>query len=196
MSLPPIAIGMVGLAFALWGNGLLNLGVDAEPQHDGAASPAKSVAVASSLIGAITLLFTSVFLIVAAPLGTAPIAIKLQLLFSAITGMYGLQFLATTIVQLNGWDPRPIGNFALLTVPIQIVEMVLLAQYAKPAGISMTHLVAQEVTFAAFVLAGIAIWRGTHGKLSSRVVGCSIMLAFVGTLYFLFFAGGLIEPPA
>jgi len=195
MSLPPITIGMVGLAFALWGNALQNLGVDSEPVHADGPNPAKSVAVASSLIGAITLLFTSVFLIVAAPLGTAPVEIKLQLLFSAITGMYGLQFLATTIVQLNGWDPRPLGNFALLTVPLQIAEMVLLAVYSKAGGISTTHVIVQEVTFAAFVLAGVAIWFGTHGKLHPRLVGCSIMLAFVGTLYFLFFSGGLIEPP-
>lgn len=196
MSLPPITIGMVGLAFALWGNGLLSLGVDAEPATEGGPSPAKAVAVTASAIGAMTLIFTSVFLVIAAPLGTTPILVQLQLLFSAITGMYGLQFLGTAVVQVLDWDVRAIGNIALLGVPLQIIEMVLLASYAGPAGISTTHLVLQELVLAAFTVAGFAIWLGTHGRLSGRWVGVTIMAAFVGTLYFLFFAGGLVAPPA
>lgn len=186
MGLAPITLGMVGLAFALWGNGLANLRADLDQ---------KSVAVSASLLGAVTLLFLSVHLVVAAPLGTEGPAVRLQLLFSAITGMYGLQFLATTIVQLKGYDPRPLGNLALLTVPIQIVEMVLLARFADAAGMSVTHIVLQEIVLGAFAVAGLAIWAGTHGRIGGKVVGGAILAAFVGTLYFLFFAGGLIDPP-
>jgi uncharacterized membrane protein len=191
MSLSPVTFGMVGLAFALWGNALANFsaGSDADDTR-------KSVAAAASLVGAVTLLFTSGFLIVAAPLGTEEPAVKLQILFSAITGMYGLQFLATTIVQFKGYDPRPLGNFALLTVPIQIIEMVLLAGFAAAAGMSRTHILLQELTLGAFALAGLAIWAGTHGKLPGRVVGSSIIAALIGTLYFMFFAGGLIPAPS
>lgn len=196
MALSPVTLGMVGLSFALWGNALANFGVDARPQSESDPDPAKTVAAAASLVGAATLLFTSTFLIVAAPLGDEPTTVKLQLLFSAITGMYGLQFLATAIVQFKGYDPRPLGNFALLTVPIQVAEMLVLANLAAAAGISRTHLLLQEITLGAFALAGLAIWAGTHGRAPAKVVGSTIMAAFVGTLYFLFFAGGLITPPA
>lgn len=93
-------------------------------------------------------------------------------------------------------DPRPLGSFALLTVPIQIIEMVLLVKFARAAGMSTTHIVLQELVLGAFALAGLAIWAGTHGRTNGKVVGTAIMLAFVGTLYFMFFAGGLIDPPA
>jgi hypothetical protein len=195
MGLSPVTFGMVGLAFALWGNALANFGVDVKPR-DAGADPSKTVAAAASLVGAVTLLFTSTFLVIAAPLGTETPAVQLQLLFSAITGMYGLQFLATTIVQFKGYDPRPLGNFALLTVPIQIVEMVLLAKFAAAAGMSSTHILLQEVTLGAFALAGLAIWAGTHGWITGKLVGSTIMAAFVGTLYFMFFAGGLVAAPA
>ncbi|TQS43410.1 hypothetical protein [Cryptosporangium phraense] len=190
MGLAPVTLGMVGLAFALWGNGLANLGVDQDSE-----TATKAVAVSASLLGAVTLLFMAAHLIVAAPLGAEGPPVRLQLLFSAITAMYGLQFLATTIVQLKGYDPRPLGNFALLTVPIQLVEMILLARFADAAGMSTTHIVLQEIVLGAFAVAGLAIWAGTHGRIGGRVVGGAIMAAFVGTLYFLFFAGGLISPP-
>lgn len=196
MALAPITLGMVGLSFALWGNALANFGVDSDPDESSGQDPTKTVAVAASMVGAITLLFMSAFLVIAAPLGNEGPAVQLQLLFSAITAMYGLQFLATTIVQLKGYDPRPLGNFALLTVPIQIIEMVLLVKFARAAGMSTTHIVLQELVLGAFALAGLAIWAGTHGRTNGKVVGTAIMLAFIGTLYFMFFAGGLIDPPA
>ena len=87
MALSPITLGIVGLVFALWGNALVNFGVDAKPHDEAGPDPSKTVAAAASLVGAITLLFTSTFLLIAAPLGSEPPAVKLQLLFSVITGM-------------------------------------------------------------------------------------------------------------
>jgi hypothetical protein len=43
MSLAPIAIGMVGLEFALWANGVQLLGVDAKPATEEGPSPPASV---------------------------------------------------------------------------------------------------------------------------------------------------------
>jgi len=186
---------MVGLAFALWGNALLNLGVDSEPATEGGPSPAKAVAVTGSAIGAITLIFMSAFLVIAAPLGTEEPAIKVQLLFSAISGMYGLQFLGTAVVQVMEWDARIIGNIALLGVPLQLAEMLLLWKYADDAGISTAHLIFQELVLLSFSTAGLAIWLGTHGKIPGRTVGVALLFALLGTLYFLFFSGGLLTPP-
>lgn len=195
MTLAPITFGMVGLAFALWGNALANFGIDMDKASDDDPDPIKTVAVAGSLIGAITLLFASATLILASPLGAEGPVVEIQLIFSAIMGMYGLQFLATTIVQLKGYDPRPLGNFALLTVPIQIIEIVLLADYMDQAGMSTTHIGIQLLVLVAFTAAGLAIWAGTHGKASGKLVGTAISFAFVGTLYFMFVSGGLIAAP-
>lgn len=196
MALAPITIGMVGLSFGLWANGLHALGVDAEPATAEGPNPAKAVAVTGSATAAITLLFMSAFLIIGSPLGTQPAAVHVQLLFSAITGMYGLQFVGTTVVQVLDWDARIVGNIALLGAILQVPEMALLAHYAHPAGFSDTHLVLQELVLLAFTISGMAIWAGTHGKISSRLVGTAVMFSFVGTLYFLFFSGGLLTPPS
>lgn len=79
-SLAPITIGMVGREFALWANGVQLLGVDAKPATEDGPSPTASVAVAGSAMGAITLLFMSIWLVVAAPLGADGEAAKLGLL--------------------------------------------------------------------------------------------------------------------
>lgn len=196
MALAPVTIGMVGLSFGLWANGLQALGVDAEPATEGGPSPTNAVAVAGSAIAAITLLFMSSFLVIASPLGTLPAPVHVQLLFSAITGMYGLQFVGTTVVQVLDWDVRIVGNMALLGAILQVPMMALLAHYAHAAGFSDTHLVLQELVLLAFTLSGLAIWAGTHGKISSRLVGTAVMFSFLGTLYFLFFSGGLLTPPS
>jgi hypothetical protein len=105
-SLAPITLGMVGLGFALWANGVQLLGVDAKPATEDGPGPTASVAGAGSAMGAITLLCMSIWLVVAAPLGTDGEAVKLGLLFSAISGMYGLLWLGAAVVQARGWDTR------------------------------------------------------------------------------------------
>jgi hypothetical protein len=194
-SLPPITIGMVGLSFALWANALFLMGVDAEPATVGAPSPVKAVAAVGSTIGAITLTFMSLFLVIAAPLGSDATSAKVQLLFSAISGMYGLQFLGLAIVQFKDFDLRVFGNIALLGVPLQILEMILLASYANDAGMSTTHLLAQEAVLLSFTALGLGIWLGTHGKIALRYVGMLALVALLGTWYFLFVSGGLVAAP-
>lgn len=56
--LAPIAIGMTGLQFSLFVNGLHLSGVDAEPLDEGGAHPDKTVALIS-LVAAIALIFIS-----------------------------------------------------------------------------------------------------------------------------------------
>jgi uncharacterized membrane protein len=137
-SLAPITLGMVGLEFALWANGVQLLGVDAKPATKDGPTPRASVAVAGSAMGAITLLFMSIWLVAAAPLGTDGEAVKLGLLFSAISGMYGLLWLGAAVVQARGWDMRPIGNLALC-LGLQVIEMGLFASYRTAAGISTAY---------------------------------------------------------
>jgi hypothetical protein len=138
-SLAPITLGMVGLGFASWANGVQLLGVDAKPATEDGPGPTASVAVGGSAMGAITLLYMFIWLVVAAPLGTDGEAVKLGLLFSAISGMYGLLWLGAAVVQTRGWDMRPIGNLAPLCLGLQVIEMGLFASYRTAAGISTAH---------------------------------------------------------
>lgn len=193
--LAPVTIGMVGLSFALWSNSLLLMGVDAEPASPGGPSPAKSVAAVGSTIGAITLTFMSLFLVIASPLGTDVTSVKVQLLFSAISGMYGLQFLGLAIVQFKDYDMRIFGNIALLGVPLQIIEMILLATYAEKAAMSGLHLFFQEAVLASFTVLGLGIWAATHGRIPTKKVGWMALVALLGTWYFLFVSGGLVGAP-
>jgi hypothetical protein len=53
-------------------------------------------------MGAITLLCMSIWLVASAPLGAEGEAVKLGLLFSAISGMHGLLSLGAAVVQARG----------------------------------------------------------------------------------------------
>lgn len=196
MALAPITLGMVGLLFALWANGMQLLGVDAKPvddQVDG-ADATRAVAVAGSAMGALTLLFMAGWLVVAAPLGDDPTAVQLGLLFSAIAGMYGLLWLGAAVVQARGWDMRVIGNLALLCVVLQLVEMALLASYRAAAGLPAAHFVIVELVLASYVLVLYGFWAVTHGRIAARTVGWLCMFAALGTLYIMVYGGGLLAP--
>jgi hypothetical protein len=194
MSLAPITIGMVGLLFALWANGVQLLGVDAKPATEDGPSPTASVAIAGSAMGAITLLFMSIWLVVAAPLGTEGEAPRLGLLFSAISGMYGLLWLGAAVIQARDWDMRPIGNLALLCLVLQVIEMALLASYRTAAGIPTAHFALIEIALGFYVLVLAGFWAVTHGRIDARPVGFVCMLAVIGTLYIMVYGGGLLDP--
>jgi hypothetical protein len=195
MSLAPVVIGMVGLEFALWANGVQLLGVDDKPATEDGPSPGLSVAVAGSAMGAVTLLFMSIWLVAAAPLGTEGEAVKLGLLFSAISGMYGLLWLGAAVVQARGWDMRPIGNLALLCLGLQVIEMGLLASYRSAAGIPTAHFLLTEAALASYVLVLYGFWAVTHERINARPVGLFCIIAVVGTLYIMVYGGGLLSPP-
>ncbi len=195
--LAPITLGMVGLLFALWANGMQLLGVDSRPAAPEGSPTATSgaVGIAGSAMGALTLLFMAVWLVTAAPLGDEGVNAQLGLLFSAISGMYGLLWLGAAVVQIRGWDMRVIGNLALLCLILQVVHMALLASYRSDAGLSNAHFVLVEAVLLSYVLVLYGFWAATHDRLQAKVTGWLCMLASLGTLYILVWGGGLLAPP-
>lgn len=187
--LNPLAFGITGLQFALFGNGFLLLGIDSD-SAPGQPSPAKTVGVAASLIGGIALTFQALWFIVGAPFGREGAAVPVQLTFSAIAAMYAFIWLGAGITQMLGWDLRPIGNIALLCLILQLIEMAVIASW----GLT-THLVLVEVVLLSYVLVLAGFWAATHGKVSTRPVGVLCLVAFVLTLYLQFWASGILPTP-
>jgi hypothetical protein len=190
-----LAFGMTGLTFALVANGCALLGLYEPPSGPGFPDPAKSVAVAGSLCGAISLLFHATYLVWGYPLGTDWLSIRIQMLFSSVAGMYGFQLLGLTIIQLNGFDAKIFGDICLFDVLLGLMQMVVFARYAREAGLSGAHTFWVQYTLAAWVALSFGVWGTTHGYVPARVTGVIAFAGVVGTLYFLFFLGGLLDPP-
>ena len=191
MGLAPVTIGMVGLQFGLFANALALLGVDAKPAAEGQVDPGKSVGAAGSLIAALSLVFMSFWLIIGAPFGTEGPAVEVQVMFSAISGMYGFLFLGFGVVQMAGWDVRPVGNVALLSAILQAIEIVVIAA-RWPLNVNN---ILTEIVLIVYVIALIGFWRTTHGKQTPRVQGFLLLAAWLGTFYFMIWAGGLLPAP-
>jgi len=191
MGLSPLSFGVVGLAMALFGNGLPLLGIDDKPLGEGQPSPTKTVAVVASFAGAVTLTFFALWLIIGAPFGTTdPAAVRTQILFASLGGKFGMLWIGVFIVQIMGWDMRPIGSMCLLLALLHVIEMVILASW----GVT-THIAIIEVVFAVYVLVLLGFWALTHGKIGPRPVGWICMIGTLGTLYLQFVAGGVLPTP-
>jgi hypothetical protein len=190
-----LAFGMTGLTFALVANGCALLGLYDPPSGPGAPDPAKTVAVAGSLCGAISLLFHATYLVWGYPLGTDWLSIRIQMLFSSVAGMYGFQLLGLTIIQLNGYDLKVFGDICLFDALLGLMQMVVFARYAREAGLSGAHTFWVQYTLAAWVCLSFGVWGTTHGHIPAKVTGVIAFAGVVGTLYFLFYLGGLLEPP-
>lgn len=188
MGLAPIAIGMVGLQFALFVNAMPLLGVDADVRQAG--SPARTVGAVGSLLGAVALLFMSFWFIVGAPLGKEGIVPQVQLTFSLISGMYGLLWLGVGITQMLGWDARPLGNAALIAAVMQVIAIVVIARW----GLN-TNLVLIEVVLAIYTAVLLGFWGATHGRFAARGEGGLLLLAVLGTFYLQFWASGIWPVP-
>ena len=189
--LAPITIGMVGLQFALFVNALALLGIDAEPDEEGGPDPAKSIGMVGSIIGAISLIFMSFFLLIGSPFGTEGLAAQIQIMFSAISGMYGFLFLGFGVAQIKGWDLRPIGNAALGAAIMQVLEILIIA---SQWGLDLNNIIT-EIVLLIYVVALVGFWRTTHGELQPRTQGWLLLLAWLGTFYFMFWSGGLLPVP-
>jgi len=189
--LAPITIGMVGLQFGLFVNALALLGIDAAPAGDGQPDPGKSVGMVGSLIAALSLIFMSFTLILGAPFGTEGLAAQIQIMFSAISGMYGFLFLGFGFVQLRGWDLRPIGNAALGAAILQVIEVIIIAVMW---GLNLNNIIT-EIVLIIYVIALVGFWRTTHGQQSPQIQGWLLLLAWLGTFYFMLWSGGLLPVP-
>ena len=189
LGISPLAVGITGLQFALFGNAFMLLGIDSTPLP-GHPSPAKTVGIAASLIGAIGLIFQGLWLVIGAPFGREGAVVATQLTFSAISAMYGFIWLGAAFVQIFDWDLRPLGNIALGCLIMQLFEMAIIANW----GLT-THLWLVELVLLSYVAVLYGFWRATHGKMPTRPVGVLCLVAFVLSFYFQFWASGILPTP-
>ena len=82
-----LPFGMTGLSFAIFANGLALLGWYQGVTEPETLASLKAVAVAGTLMGALSLLFHATYLLIAAPLGLDSLSMRVQMLFSSIAGM-------------------------------------------------------------------------------------------------------------
>ena len=165
--LTPLTFAMVGLVFALYVNGANLLGWF--PDKEGLALTGKTVAVAGSLMGAITLLFDAIWFVAGSPFGTAGASATAQLVFGAIAGMYGLLWLAAGVAQLRGWDLRPVGQMCVACIVFQLFEIAL----------------------ALFLPVLVGFYLVTHGRTGPTWVGWACMAAAVGSFWLAFAPTGI-----
>lgn len=185
--LTPLTFGMIGLIFALWGNGGQLLGWFPEkPEHPRTTA---TVGVAASLAGAITLIFMALWFVIRAPFGTEPAAAQVQLMFSAIPLMYGLLWLGAAITQVQGWDMRVIGQLALVCLFLQVTQMIVIALQFRPWTTDLTGI---QVVLGSYVLVLAGFFLVTHGRTSPKWVGRVCILAAAGTAWLAFVPSGLI----
>lgn len=193
MALAPIALGMTGLQFSLFVNGLHLSGVDNEPADEDAPAPDKTVALAS-LVAAIALIFMSFWLVIDAPFGTEPPFGAIQLVFSAVSGMYGLLHVIFAGVQYRGLDLRHVGNAALAVGIMQVLFIPIIQQWTGALGATNVTLI--NAVLAIYVVIMVAVWGAVHGRWSVKYAGYSLLVGFVGTFYLQLFASGILPPPS
>ncbi|MCF8077753.1 MAG: hypothetical protein K9K88_00595 [Desulfobacterales bacterium] len=181
----PVAFAMTGLAFGLWLNSLSLLGISAEPAEEDGPNPAKSVAAGGSLAAAITLILSAFWLIVGNPFGHEGV----QSLFSGIMGMYALLWIGVFAMQWFGLDGRPIGNLCLLMAIMQIIHII---GYAKIIGMGTLHDWITQLVLLSYTILLFMFWKLLNGKMGAALVGKWGMVTVVGTLYLLFFNGGIL----
>lgn len=192
MSLAPIALGMTGLQFSLFVNGLIFAGVDDEPAEEGAPDPMRTAAVAS-LVAAISLVFMAFWFVIDAPLGTEGGVGTLQLTFSAIAGMYGFLHIGFFFTQYWGLDLRQVGNAALGVGIMQLLFIPVVAGFSNLLGFG--NMVAINVVLAWYVVIMAAVWGATHERSSAKLAGYTLLVGFVLTFYLQFVASGIVPAP-
>jgi hypothetical protein len=183
--LTPLTFAMVGLVFALYVNGTQLLG--AFPEREGFALTGKSVAVAGSLMGAVTLLFDAIWFVTGSPFGSRGGAIAPQLVFGAIAGMYGLLWLAAGVAQLSGWDLRPIGQMCIACIVFQVFEIAVIATW-RPFTATLAGI---EVALFLFLPVLLGFYLLTHGRTQSQWVGWACMAAALGSFWLAFAPTGV-----
>jgi len=186
----PFAFAMTGMAFALWLNACHLLGIGAPAK---AASPAaaRTVGIAGSLTGAISLTFAAIWFVVGEPFGGRELS-TLHALFSSITGLYGLLWIGVFAVQVFDLDWHPIANLFLLAALMQAIEII---GVFRVLGMASVHVWITNVVLAIYIVWLLMYSRMLYGKFAARTVGWWSMLAVIGTLYLQFFGGGIFRHP-
>lgn len=186
----PIALAMMGLAFGLWLNAFNLLGIGAKPAKEGAVSPTKTVATAGSLIAASALIFGAVWMVVGVPFG--PEAGPIQALFAATMGMYGFLFIGVFAVQNFNLDGRPVGSACLM---LAILQVIIIIGLATITGMATVHDWMVAIVLATYAVLLLLFWGLFYGKVSASPTGWWALVTWVGTLYLLFFGGGIFPAP-
>jgi hypothetical protein len=186
----PMGFAMTGFGFALWLNACYLLGLGAPVKVEGTGYT-KTVGIAGSLAGAITLIFAAIWFVVGEPFGGREAA-RLHALFSSITGLYGLLWLGMFAVQVFNLDWQPIANLFLLAAFMQAVEIVAVF---RELGMASVHIWITNGAFAAYIVWLVMYARMLYGRAAARTVGWWSIVALIGTLYLLFIGGGIFRHP-
>ena len=183
--LTPLTFAMVGLVFALYVNGANLLGLF--PEKEGYMGTTPAVAIAGSLMGAITLLFDAIWFVTGSPFGTTGASVSAQLVFGAIAGMYGLLWLAAGIIQLKGWDLRAVGQMCVVSIVFQVFEIAVIATWRPFTN----NLAGIEIALLLFLPVLVGFYLVTHGRTGPRWVGLACMAAAVGSFWLAFAPTGI-----
>lgn len=190
MGLSPVSFGVLGLAVALFANGMHLLGAHGSGDED--ASAGKTVALVGSTAGAISLMFFTAWLIIGAPFGTKdPALVKTQLLFASLGGKFVFLWIGVAVAQVRGWSLKPIGTMALFLALLHLIEMGILASF----GVTL-NIVLIELVFVIYVLVLIGFWALIYGRIGARPVGAISVVAAFATLYLEYVVGGILPTPS
>jgi hypothetical protein len=162
----PMAFAMTGFGFALWLNACYLLGIGAPVKVESTAY-VKTVGIAGSLVGAISLTFAAMWFVVGEPFGGREAA-TLHALFSSITGLYGLLWIGMFAVQVFNLDWQPIANLFLLAAFMQAVEIVAVF---RVLGMASVHVWITNAALAAYIVWLVLYARMLHGRVAARTVG-------------------------
>jgi hypothetical protein len=191
MGLSPVSVGVVGLAMALFANGMQLLG--AHDGRDDDATSGKTVALVGSLGGALSLGFLAIWLVVGAPFGTDDAdTVKTQLLYASLSMKFALLWTGVTAAQLWGWSLKPTGTMCAFLAMMHVIEMLILPSLGT--GLT-THILLTELVFVIYVLVLLGFWALPYGKVGPRAVGVTSVVGAFATLYLEYFSGGILPTP-
>jgi hypothetical protein len=191
--LSPVSFGVLGLAMALFANGVHLLGAHSSPDDtdEETASAGKTVALVASAASAISLFFFTIWLIVGVPFGAEdPTTVKIQILYASLGGKFAFLWIGVAFAQVFGWSFKPIGTMCAFLAMLHAMEMGMLASF----GTSL-HIALIEVVFFIYILVLIGFWLLPYGRISARKVGAISVIAAFATLYLEYVAGGILPIP-
>lgn len=194
MGLAPVAFGMMGLTFGLFAYGLYLLGFEAKPLKEGAPDPGKTVATVGALSAFLSLFIMAILQITTSPAAVnpaaaGPVGVALTQLFSVTPLMYANLWLTAVIVTWAGWDPRYLGNLALIVCIYQFIFMGIF--HYLIGGVYDLNTAIIQIALLTYALAALGFYLATHGKVP-KFGGAICMWSGVMTFLLMLFPGGII----